>query len=203
MSEYIESNESIIWSGKPKKQAYFLPALGGIPFALFFSIFLYVMLTVSKPSGPNEMFLPIFVSCWIAGLIVVPPVWKLTTYSKVNYLITNQRLIIKSGLNNIWFTKLENIKEIVTKRGIVDRICGTVKIYPITPEYPYAPQRHVYSRFSRSGGLYNVKKVYNLATKKYEEVTQYELYTKSLTHPFLEGLYEPNSIEDLLKPLTP
>jgi hypothetical protein len=76
MSELLESGESIIWSGKPKRQAYFLPAFAGIPFALFFSIFLYIMLTILKPSGIEEMFLPIFMSCWIIGLIVVPPVWR-------------------------------------------------------------------------------------------------------------------------------
>ena len=202
MSELLDSNEAIIWSGKPKKQAYFLPALGGFPFALFFSVFLYIMLSTSTPSGMDEMFLPIFISCWIVGLIVVPPIWKLTIYSKVNYLITNQRLIIKSGLNNVWFTKLENIKEIVSKKGITDKICGTGKIYPITPEYPYAPKRYTYSRFSRSGGLYNTKKIYNLTSKKYDEVTQYELYTKSLTQPYLEGLEKPDIIENLLKDIT-
>jgi len=195
MSELLESNESIIWSGKPKKKAYLLPALGGIPFALFFSIFLYFMLSIARPSRLDEMFLPIFMSCWIVGLVVVPPVCKLKTYSRVTYMITNKRLIIKSGLNNVWFTKLENIKEVLVKIGVVDRICGTCKIYPITPEYPYAPKRYAYSR----GGLYNLKKVYNLADKKYEEVSQYEIYTKSLTQPYFEGLDKSSHVEDLLK----
>jgi hypothetical protein len=199
MSSLLESNESIIWSGKPKKNAYLLPALGGIPFALFFSIFLYLMLTLTKPSGLEEMFLPLMLVCWIIGLIVVPPVWKLKTYSKVNYVITNQRIIIKSGLNNVWFTKLENIKEILVKFGVVDKICGTCKIYPITPKYPYAPQRFRYTRFRRTGGLYNLKKVYNLVDKKYEEVTQYEIYTKSLTQPYFEGLDKSSHVEELLR----
>jgi hypothetical protein len=196
MNAILDPNETVIWSGKPEKKAFMLPALGGIPFALFFSIFVYLMLT-NGPLSTEKLFLPIFALCWIVFLIIVPPIWQLRKFSGVEYAITNQRLLIKSGITktDVWFTNLNSIKEIIVKTGIADKILGTGKIYPITAEYPYAPQLRSYSR----GGMYNLKKVYNVAEGKHEEVSEYDLYTKSISHPHLEGLNEPYAVQKLLR----
>jgi hypothetical protein len=196
MDNILDPGETPLWSGKPEKRAFLLPALGGVPFALFFSAFVYVIIITMQPTG-EQWILPIFVLCWAIGLIVVPPLWQVRRFSGVEYMITNQRLLIKSGITekDVWFTNLENIKEIIVKTGITDKILGTGRIYPITHEYPYAPQPRSYSR----GGMYNLKKVYNVAEGKYEEVSEYELYTKSLSHPRLEGLNEPYAVQKLLR----
>ena len=36
MKDILDPNEEVLWSGKPDRKAILLPALGGIPFALFF-----------------------------------------------------------------------------------------------------------------------------------------------------------------------
>ncbi len=173
-----------------------LPAFGGIPIALFFSAFVVLMLSSAPPSA-EAWILPIFVLCWIVFLIVVPPIWQFRKFSGVEYGITNVRLIIKSGITqtDVWFTDLNKIKEIIVKTGIVDKILGTGKVYPITSEYPYAPELRSYSR----GGMNNLKRVYNVAEGRYDEVTEYDLYTKSVNHPHLEGLNEPYAVQKLLR----
>jgi hypothetical protein len=196
MDRILHQDETVIWRSKPEKKAYILPAFGGVPFALFFSIFLYLMITIGKPSG-EQWSLPIMLSVWIIGLIIVPPVWKFRKLPNIEYLITNQRLLIKSGdsENDLWFTGLGRIKETIVKIGIGDKIMGTGKIFPITPEYPYAPKLRAYSR----GGMYNLKKVFNIVEGKDEEVTEIELYRRSISHPRLEGLKEPYRVQELLK----
>jgi hypothetical protein len=196
MDKILDPNETVIWSGKPEKKAYLLPAFGGVPFALFFLVFFYIMVTTGNPSG-IEWFLPVFVLGWVIGLIVVPPLWQSRKFSGVGYMITNQRLLIKSGITeqDVWFADLGSIKETIVKIGFVDKIIGTGSLYPITAEYPYAPQPRSYSE----AGMNKLKKVYNVADGKYEEITELELYRKSLHHPHLEGLNEPYAVQKLLR----
>jgi hypothetical protein len=194
----LDPGEEVIWSGVPEKKAYLLPAFGGIPFALIFLAFAYLILATAPAGlGGEQWILPIFILCWVVFLFVVPPVWQFKKFSKVSYLITNRRLLINSGVtkNDVWFADLDKIKETIVKTSIVDKVLGTGKLYPITAEYPYAPQLRSYSR----GGMYNLKRVFNVAEGKYEEVTEYELYMKSLSHPHLQGLEEPYAVQKLLK----
>lgn len=198
MEHLLDPGEEVIWSGVPKKKAYLLPALGGIPFALIFSAFA-ISMAATAPEGLSgeQWILPVFVLCWVVFLVIVAPVWQFRKFSGVAYAITNRRLLISSGVskNDVWFASLDGIKETIVKAGIVDKIVGTGKLYPITAEYPYAPQMRSYSR----GGMYNLKKVYNIAEGNYEEVSEYDLYTKSISHPHLEGLEEPYAVQKLLK----
>lgn len=193
--EEIDSDETIIWSGRPKKSVYLLPGFGGIPFALFFLLIGYLINTIS----PKGLFFAVFVSAWSVGLIVVPPIWKFVTYRNVAYFITNKRVIIKSGINNVWKTDLSNIKQIIVKVRFVDKLFHTGTIYPITPQYPYEPKRRAYYASGYGAASMQTKRrVYNLVDNKYEEVTQYELYMKSMTHPHFDGIVKPQEIQKIL-----
>jgi len=115
-------------------------------------------------------------------------------------MITNKRLLVKSGVakEEVWFTDLCRIKDSIVKTGLSDKILGTGKIYPITPEYPYAPKMHAYTE----GGMYRLKKVYNIVEDREgeeEEVSEIELFRKSQTHPHLKGLKEPYALHELLE----
>lgn len=197
MEDILDPNEQIIWSGKPNKKAFMLPAFGGIPFAIFFSVFLFFMITLGNPSGFEWLF-PIFVLIWIIGLIVIPPIWQYRKIPHAEYMITNQRLIIKSGIteNDVWFAELDKIKDAIVKIGLADKIVGTGKIYPITSAYPYEPKTPY--RFTE-GGMNSLTKVYNIAEQKHEEITEMELYRKVQTRPKLEALTEPYAVAKLLK----
>jgi len=188
--------EKVIWSGKPKKIAYILPAFGFILFALVFASAFSAIVYAASPSGVFWI-LPIVVGSVIG---FIPVAWQSKKFPSVEYMITNQRLLIKSGTTeeDVWFTDLNRIKESIIKIGLVDRILGTGKLYPITPEYPYAPKFRSYSR----AGMDRPKKVYNIVEEKDEMISETVLYSKSVSHPHLEGLKEPYSVQKLLKEAT-
>jgi hypothetical protein len=112
-------------------------------------------------------------------------------------MITNQRLIIKSGITkeDVWFAKLDDIKEVFVKIGLLDKILGIGKLYPITAAYPYEPKGYQFTE----GGMNKLIKVYNIPKQKHEEITEIELYRNLQTFPKLEALTEPYAIKKLLK----
>ena len=193
LDDILDPFEKVIWSGKPKKIAYILPAFGFILFALVFASAFAVIVNAANPSGMFWI-LPI-----VIGLVIgfIPVLWQSKKSPSVEYMITNQRLLIKSGMakEDVWFTDLNRIKESIVKIGLVDKIVGTGKLYPITPEYPYAPKMRSYSR----AGMDRLKKVYNIVEGKDEMVSETVLFSKSVSHPHLEGLEEPYSVQKLLK----
>ena len=135
-------------------------------------------------------------------LIIVPPIWQYRKIPHTEYMITNQRLLIKTGITekDVWFTNLDMIKDAIVKIGFVDKMLGTGKIYPITAEYPYDPKKYRYTLSDSEMASWNkLKKVYNIAEQKYEEIIEMELYRKSQHHPRLEGLNDTYAVQKLLK----
>lgn len=200
MDEVLDPFEKVIWRGKPDKKAFVLWAFGGIPFALFFlaGILFFVNLGVPifESLSPISILFPIF----IIGLIVVPPIWQYRKYPKTEYMITNQRLLIKEGIteDDLWFVKLGKIKEIIVRKGIIGKLLGTGKIYPITDEYPYAPKIYSYSGEYSRGGL-ETKKVFNIVRGEYEEITERELAIKTSSHPHLDATKKPHAVKKILE----
>ena len=193
LDEYLDPFEEVIWRGKPDKRAFSLWAFGGIPFALFFFSFFLLMLHL----GENIIGFPLVILAVVIGLIVIPPSMQLKKYPNSEYMITNQRLLIKEGLtkDDIWFIRLEKIKKVIVKKGITGKILGTGKIYPITETYPYYPKHRAYSQ----GGMNRLIKVYNLVTERYDEITELELYSKVMSHPNLDVMREPYKIQKILE----
>lgn len=200
----LDPNEQVLWSAKPDKKSFMLPAFGGIPFALLFLGAFILILNFGLPqlgSPDVELFgiyflLSLFLG-FIVFLIFVPPYWQYKKLAHVGYMITNQRLFVKTGIYDYeaWFVNLEKIKDVLVKIGFVDKIFGTGKLYPITSEYPYEPKMYGYTE----RGMNRLKEVYNLAEQKYEEITEMELYRKTQHHPRLEGWREPYAVQKFLK----
>ena len=198
MDNILDPNEQVLWSDKPEKKSFMLPGFGGIPFALAFSVAFILLLNFGLPQlGPSIYFILALLLGFIVFLIFVPPIWQYKKLAHVGYMITNQRLIVKTGIYDYesWFVNLEKIKDVFVKIGFVDKLFGTGKLYPITAEYPYEPKIYGYSE----GGMHKLKKVYNFAEQKYEEIPEMELYKKTQHHPRLEGLREPYAVQKLLK----
>ena len=170
-----------------------LQSFAGVWVALFFGAFAYLMLNLGVPL----LGFPIILIALSVALVVVPPIYKFSHLPKTEYLVTTKRLIIKTGIlkESIWSTKLENIKEVIVKRGLADRMLGTGKIYPITPQYPYKPKIYSYSK----AGMYNTKKIFNLTTGAYDEVAEIDLYRKSVSHPHFEGIKQPDNVQSIIK----
>ena len=193
LDEILRAEETVLWRDRPVKATVLLQAFGGVPFALVFGAFAFLMLY----SGMPLLGFPIVLLAVACGLVIVPPIWILMKVPSTEYMVTNQRLLIKSGITkyDLWFNEHGNIKDILVKIGIIDKILGTGKLYPITPEYPYAPKLRAYSK----GGMYRLKKVSNLTTGAIDEIPEIELYRKSLSHPHIEGIKEPYVVQKLLR----
>ena len=147
------------------------------------------------------IFFPILIvlfPIFIVGLIVIPPIRQYRKYPRTEYIITNQRLLIKEGLpeDDLWFVKLDKIKKVIVRKGIIDKFFGTGKVYPITDDYPYAPG--IYG-FSSEGGPYIPKRVFNIARGAYEEIAELELYPKTQNHPHFCYMKNPHSIKKILE----
>lgn len=198
----MEASEKVLWSDKPAKKAFILPALGGIPFGLIFlSIFLLWLVglpIMHDPSNPLPIELAYMAAGWGLGLIIVPPLWQVMKYPNTEYLITDQRLIIQTWAfkQKVWWAYFREIKEIGVRKGLVDKWLGTGTVYLITPSHPFAPgMRFTYTE----GSPFRVHKLHNPATGDYEEFTEMEIWRKTSWRPCLQALSEPFEVQKLLQ----
>jgi membrane protein YdbS with pleckstrin-like domain len=128
LTKHLLVEEKVLWSGKPVRAAFVLPALGFIPFALFF---LFVFLLIFWGSGePLIGFPSLFIVGLVLGVILVPLVWQVLRCRNTGYVITDQRVIIQSGAvgRDTRFVDLGKIQEAHVKVGLVDRRFGTGSI---------------------------------------------------------------------------
>jgi hypothetical protein len=192
-NEMLDTGETVIWRGSPTRGTVLLQSFAGVWFALIFGAFAIVMLNFGVPL----IGFPIVLLALACALVIIPPLLQLRKLPSCEYMVTNKRLFIKTGIkkSDLWFAELYNVKEIVVKIGFIDKILGTGKLYPITAEYPYAPKLRAYSR----GGMTSLKKVYNITTGAYDEIPEIELYRKSVFHPHLEGIKQPYDFQNLLR----
>ena len=111
LERMLKANENVLWSGRPAKKAFILPALGGIPFGLLFLTIFFLCLAGMPFMFGLPVELAIMLAGWGFGVIVVPPIWQLKKYPNTEYMITDKRLIIQTW--TIWLrTWFANFGEI-------------------------------------------------------------------------------------------
>jgi membrane protein YdbS with pleckstrin-like domain len=128
LAKHLRVEEKVLWSGKPVRAAFVLPALGFIPFALFF---LFIFLVIFGISGePLIGFPSLFIGGLVMGLILVPVMWQLLRCRNTEYVITDQRIIIQSGAvgKDTRFVDLGKIQEAHVNVGFIDRRFGAGSI---------------------------------------------------------------------------
>ena len=202
LEEFLNPSERKIWKGKPNKIAYVCWDFGPITVALFFFLFVYVTHVFGGSSIFDLRLMP-FLAIGI-GFLIIPIIWRLRKYQHVEYIITNQNLIIKSGKEDdeVWVINLDKIKQIIVKKGVVGKIFGTAKIYPITPSYPYNPlQKRAWIRptYANPSAMTTRLEVYNIVESRYEDVEKYIVFRMANSHPRLEALKNYQMVEQLLK----
>ncbi len=79
-TENLRPQEKILWSGKPVRAAFFLPALGGVPFALFFWAVAIAFEYMGVPILTGPSFFAIPISGLTVLLIVVIPGFQLLRF---------------------------------------------------------------------------------------------------------------------------
>jgi membrane protein YdbS with pleckstrin-like domain len=133
LTKHLRPNERVLWMGKPVKKAFVLPALGFVPFALFFlMIFLLIFYVEDSENfvGPH-LLIPIALA---SGLILIPLTWQILRVRNTEYMITDQRVIIQSGAigKDTRIFELGKIQEVSIKVGFIDRRFGTGSILILT-----------------------------------------------------------------------
>ena len=208
-------SEKILWIGKPDKRAYLFPILGGFALGLLligFAVLFYLM------KAPDSEFLLILGGGSGIGIILVPSLYLLKKHDNLEYILTNQRFIIKSGFSKrfdflsildkwfpgkeMWFAEYDEIKDFkIKKEGFSDKIFGTAHIYPITSEFPYLPEMYPnpYQYQYPTCPSDAVFDVYNAVTGKNEKVTHVILWEKTHGRPRLETMKRPYEIAEFLR----
>jgi len=136
LDKLLNANEKVLWSGKPVKKAFILPALGSIPFGLFFLGFFIFWLWGASSAGAPAFFtlfgLPFILVGF--GITFDPSVWQLMRYRNTEYMITDKRIITQTGAIGLdtRFVDFDKIQEVYVKIGIFDRLFGTGTLYAMT-----------------------------------------------------------------------
>ncbi len=132
LERHLGVEEKILWTGKPVKAPYVLPALGLIPFVL---VFLGFFLFAFWGSGMSLTDFPFLLAVGLALVVpLVPVVWQLLRCNNTEYGITNKRVIIQSGGigKTIRIIDLDRIQEAHVKVGFFDRLFKTGSILILT-----------------------------------------------------------------------
>ncbi len=178
----LDPNEKVLWRGVPGKKRFLLSDIRGIAVAGFFLLIaLYSVIVRLYP------LLIIAISVAVATISV-----QFFLRSKklpfVEYLITNQRLLMKSGeaKQDVWVAKLDEIYDAVVKNG---------KLYPITADFPYDPKGSIIMY----GEDYDLISVYNIVEHTYEDMTRIDSVRVEQSRPCLVALPEPSVVKELLR----
>ncbi len=136
----LQSDEQVLLKTKPNKKAFIVSKiLTMLPFALIWILFdgfmIYMMVS-------NDIFshVPVFVTVFIVlfFLIHLMPFWMwlvntLTAwaqYKNIEYVLTNKRIIIKSGvivdIKNIYYGDIQSVN---VKVGIIDNMFKVGDVY--------------------------------------------------------------------------
>lgn len=138
IKDVITPEEKVLWEGKPKKSAYIIASvLKLLPFVIIWlaiDVFIIVMLATQADG------VPWFV--WPFFALHLAPVWiwiyniahAALEIKNIHYVITDKRIIIRSGvivdLKFVYFTDITNV---TVRVGLIDRMLKVGDIY-ITAE---------------------------------------------------------------------
>ena len=141
IEDILMSNESVLVRLKPDKKTYILETIfKGLPLALFWggfdAFFIFMMVHNNVFAQMGYTFILFMVFFFAIHLI---PVWlyiakaikKIAEYKNVEYVFTDKRVIIRSGVIGIDFKTMmyEEIVSVVVKVGLFDRIFKVGDLY--------------------------------------------------------------------------
>ena len=123
-------SEKVIWTHKPEKKAFLFPNLGVIPLIGFVFISVSMIISILIQSFQAIYFLFFIITILI--FLGIPTLYRLEKYENTEYILTNQRLILKSEFSKgfsflsifnkmsqgreTWFAELGEIKELKVKK---------------------------------------------------------------------------------------
>jgi uncharacterized membrane protein YdbT with pleckstrin-like domain len=168
-SKYLETDEKIIWSGKPVKAPFILKGLSVSAFGfVWLSFSMFTMWLMMFPPigatvgdlGLGTLVLLVFVLIGF-GLTLGPPIPTILRYRKTKYIITNRRLITQTGVIGLdtRFVDLDKIQEVHVKVGLGDKIFGTGSLMVVTAGFVFMGVTRPYCCFVGLKEPYAVQKL--------------------------------------------
>lgn len=133
IEKILEQDERILWSGRPDRVAYSIGSISFYIFALIWgAIDLGFLLLFTRGfadgGGPPLLFaVPFFMlhmmPVWIA---LFGPIYRYLASGKVEYVMTNKRIYIQSGLIGTDINSLElyEVQQLSVDVGIVEKMRG-------------------------------------------------------------------------------
>lgn len=125
INKLLDTNEKIIWEGRPQFMPFFLSSFGGVLFGLIFAVVGSVFVIQEVAKG-NYLFI-LLPHLWI-GLFFVfgAPVYQLLVYKHTYYVITNKRVIIQKGLigRDFEIVDFNQITNSQVNVGVLDKLVG-------------------------------------------------------------------------------
>ena len=132
IEDLLSDDEEIFLRLKPNRKDFILESfLKGLPFVLIwlgFDVFAIIMM-LQQEGIPQGGMIGLIIGFFALHLL---PVWlyvaqivkRLMGYKNIEYVFTNQRIIIRSGLIGIDFKMLyyADIQSVVVKVGVLDRL---------------------------------------------------------------------------------
>jgi uncharacterized membrane protein YdbT with pleckstrin-like domain len=136
LDKLLNTNEKVIWNGKPVKKAFVLPGLFSIPLGLIFLAFgIFWLSETTSASAPSFFTLFGLIFALIAlGITFAPSILQFLRYQNTEYMITDKRIITQTGAIGLdtRFVDLEKIQEVYVQVGVIDRLFGTGTVYAMT-----------------------------------------------------------------------
>ena len=124
----LDSDENIVYSYKPNKTRFvWLNVLGSFFFTLIFAAFFVVFGVVWLINSDEKDFLAIIFFIVGGGIFVlfnlVTIIFSFVRYNKTYYVVTNKRLVIKTGVIGVDFRTLDlhMIQSVDVKVGLLDK----------------------------------------------------------------------------------
>jgi hypothetical protein len=144
----LQPGETVLWQGKPQRRAYiwqnypmFIFGLFWFGFAIFWNAGVWLDMPTEGPEGIGIVFrlfgLPfLIIGFYITFGQLLHRAWE---WPKVEYLLTNKRLVILSGLFSLRQVSkfLDAISSVDMKTGLLDRGHGTGTIVIDAGTYAY------------------------------------------------------------------
>jgi len=121
LHQILNTDEKIIWQGKPDFVLYFLSSGGVFILGGFLAVFLYF--TLGKSIGGNASFFAIFIPLTLASFAFF---YSLIVYKYILYIITDKRMILQSGFigRDFEFVDYDKVQNTNVNVGILDKIVG-------------------------------------------------------------------------------
>ncbi len=141
IEDILNSDEQILWQGKPKQKAYiFSSVFSMMPLAIIWLLFDLGFIFALSRFGVFEQ-LPVGAIIAIVAFFVLHliPVWiwivNIVTaarrYKNLEYVFTNKRIIIRSGIigidfQNVYYSEIDSVN---LKVGLIDKMLKVGDIY--------------------------------------------------------------------------